>query len=118
MLTRITLLLIALLCTVVTVRSAECLRLPGRDTLQLEGVSSAEYVMTAPEAAAARTDTVKRRDGFMRRIIRYFENSNVDHTFEKKIDFSFAGGPSYSKTRAWVSVCLPRGSIAWTGRIR
>lgn len=100
MLTRITLLLIALLCTVVTVRSAKCLRLPGRDTLQLEGVSSAEYVMTAPEAAAARTDTVKRRDGFMRRIIRYFENSNVDHTFEKKIDFSFAGGPSYSKNRS------------------
>ena len=94
MLARIALLCFALLCTVATVRSAESFRLPGADTLQLAGISQAE---NAGALSAATPDTVRKRDGFMRRIIRYFGNSNVDRTFEKKIDFSFAGGPSYSK---------------------
>lgn len=43
-------------------------------------------------------DTVAQRNGLLRRIVRYFEQSAVDRTFEKKLDITFAGGPSYSKT--------------------
>ena len=37
------------------------------------------------------------KKNFFRRIVDYFGESTVDRTFEKKIDFTFAGGPSYSK---------------------
>ncbi len=46
--------------------------------------------------ASAQTDTVRR--GFLRRIVDYFGNSTRDRSREKKIDITFAGGPSYSKT--------------------
>ena len=39
-----------------------------------------------------------RKKSFLRRIVDYFGESTTDRTFEKKIDFTFAGGPSYSKT--------------------
>lgn len=38
---------------------------------------------------------------FLRKIVDYFEQSTVDRTFEKKIDFTFAGGPSYSKNTSF-----------------
>ena len=38
------------------------------------------------------------KKSFIRRIVDYFGESTTDRTFEKKIDFTFAGGPSYSKT--------------------
>ncbi len=48
--------------------------------------------------AAPTADTVAKRRSFVRRVFDYFDKSTVDRTFEKKIDFTFAGGPSYSKT--------------------
>ena len=39
----------------------------------------------------------QKRLSFPRRVVKYFEGSTRDRTFEKKIDFTFAGGPSYSK---------------------
>ena len=36
--------------------------------------------------------------GFFRRLIDYFGQSTEDRSREKKIDITFAGGPSYSKT--------------------
>ena len=41
------------------------------------------------------------RPPFLRRVVNYFEKSTVDRTFEKKIDFTFAGGPSYSKNTSF-----------------
>ncbi len=38
------------------------------------------------------------RKGFLHRVVDYFGQSAEDHTFDKKIDLTFAGGPSYSKT--------------------
>lgn len=38
-----------------------------------------------------------RKKPFLQRVVDYFGGSTVDRTFEKKIDFTFAGGPSYSK---------------------
>lgn len=46
--------------------------------------------------AAADTLTAEPRHGFIRRIFDYFDRSNVDRTFEKKIDWSIAPGPNYS----------------------
>lgn len=39
-----------------------------------------------------------RKKSFLKRIVDYFGESTTDRTFDKKIDFTFAGGPSYSKT--------------------
>ena len=39
----------------------------------------------------------EKRPPFLRRVVKYFEGSTTDRTFEKKIDFTFAGGPSYWK---------------------
>lgn len=46
--------------------------------------------------AAAPADTV--RPGFFRRLIDYFGRAAEDRSREKRIDITFAGGPSYSKT--------------------
>jgi len=50
-----------------------------------------------PEPTGAGADSAAKRPSFFRRVIDYFGKSTVDRTFEKKIDFTFAGGPSYSK---------------------
>ena len=49
---------------------------------------------TAPEKEQP-GDSVK-KNGFFRRIYRYFEGANEDKTLTKKIDFSVIGGPHYS----------------------
>ena len=36
------------------------------------------------------------KPGFLKRVVNYFAEANVDRTFEKKLDFTFIGGPSYS----------------------
>lgn len=48
--------------------------------------------------SSALADMTVRRRSFVGRVIDYFSKSTVDRTFEKKIDVTFAGGPSYSKT--------------------
>ena len=50
----------------------------------------------APADSLGATAAARKRS-FVRRIIDYFGESTQDRTFEKKIDFTFAGGPSYSK---------------------
>lgn len=42
-----------------------------------------------------------RKKPFLRRVVDYFGESTIDKTFEKKIDFTFAGGPSYSKNTSF-----------------
>ena len=42
-----------------------------------------------------------RKKPFLRRVVDYFGESTTDRTFEKKIDFTFAGGPSYSKNTSF-----------------
>lgn len=41
------------------------------------------------------------KESWLRRIVTYFERSTEDRTFEKKIDVTFAGGPSYSKNTSF-----------------
>ena len=42
-----------------------------------------------------------RKKPFLRRVVDYFGESTIDKTFEKKIDFTVAGGPSYSKNTSF-----------------
>ncbi len=48
-----------------------------------------------PERERESADTT-RRPGFLTRVVNYFAQANEDRTFEKKIDYTFIGGPSYS----------------------
>lgn len=83
---------VAILCfsgLLCAVRVSACPLADGDRTV----VSAADSVAVAAEVA----DTVTKRPSFVRRIIDYFGKSTIDRTFEKKIDFTFAGGPSYSK---------------------
>lgn len=42
-----------------------------------------------------------RKKPFLHRFVDYFNDSTTDKTFEKKIDFTFAGGPSYSQSTSF-----------------
>lgn len=58
---------------------------------QAEGIERRRPVDTAALAVKP-----ERKTNFIRRIIDYYSRSNVDRTFEKKIDWSIAPGPNYS----------------------
>ncbi len=73
------------------------------DSIYVRDTDTLHYTYTpAPAAATASVPVAsdslpRRRPSFLRRIVNYFGESTTDKTFEKKIDFTFAGGPSYSK---------------------
>ena len=54
---------------------------------------NAKHIQQPDTSALA---AVQKRPGLIRRIIDYYSRSNVDRTFEKKIDWSIAPGPNYS----------------------
>lgn len=56
------------------------------------GQGKTQKAVPAPDTL----DATPKKHGFIRRIFDYFDRSNVDRTFEKKIDWSIAPGPSYS----------------------
>lgn len=93
-------------CTVLAGRASVCVRIAESDSLRQVAATVPPEDPEVREDAEERTGkdckpekerTARERKGFLRRIVRYFEGSNVDRTFEKKIDVTFAGGPSFSK---------------------
>ena len=62
----------------------------------LSRIGAAEARPGRQPADSAALTTPTQRKGFIRRIIDYYSRSNVDRTFEKKIDWSIAPGPNYS----------------------
>lgn len=86
-------LLVCLLCAAVSVWAQDGVYINDSDTLRYT------YTPIVPEHQQA--DTVAKKPGFFKRIVNYFGESTVDKTFEKKIDFTFAGGPSYSKNTSF-----------------
>ena len=62
----------------------------------LSRIGAAEARPGRQPADTAALTTPAQRKGFIRRIIDYYSRSNVDRTFEKKIDWSIAPGPNYS----------------------
>ncbi|MEG2370459.1 MAG: BamA/TamA family outer membrane protein [Alistipes sp.] len=88
-------LLCLLLCVVTEVNAQDSLYIRGSsDTLRYNYTPVRESDLLPP-------DTVKRKQPFLNRVINYFEQAQVDKTFEKKIDFSIVGGPSYSKNTSF-----------------
>lgn len=62
----------------------------------LSDIGAAEAFQAARQADTSSFAAPTRRPGLIRRIIDYYSRSNVDRTFEKKIDWSIAPGPNYS----------------------
>ena len=94
------LLMLLLLAAAPTVCAQQGIYVRGQDTLT--------YVYTPASVAeqVEQSDSTGRRP-FFRRVIDYFGQANEDRTFEKKIDFSFILGPSYTK-----STSLSLGGLA------
>ena len=106
MLRGIALIAFVAVCTVLAGRASVCVRIAESDSLRQVAATVPPEDPEVREDAEERTGkdcepeeerTARERKGFLRRIVRYFEGSNVDRTFEKKIDVTFAGGPSFSK---------------------
>lgn len=56
------------------------------------------YIYTPlPDTLPPVVTAAAHRQSFLRRVVDYFSESTVDKTFEKKIDFTFIAGPSFSK---------------------
>lgn len=77
------------------------------DTLHYRYNPLPEAVVSDP-AAGADTVTVRRRNIF-RRIIDYYAAANVDRTYDKRIDFNFILGPSYSQEMSFTIGALASG---------
>ncbi len=86
-------LLLFAVCCVAAAKAQEQTYVNGTDTLH--------YVYAPLPVSHEASDSVRlgrpKRRNIFRRIVDYFDSSTVDRTFEKKIDFTCAGGPSYSK---------------------
>ncbi|WP_129649750.1 BamA/TamA family outer membrane protein [Alistipes senegalensis] len=87
MVRRIVVLILVLSGSLLTGRAQEGTRVADGDTLHYT------YTLLPQEAP--------RKKPFLRRVVDYFGESTTDKTFEKKIDFTFAGGPSYSKNTSF-----------------
>lgn len=67
----------------------------------IRGGDTLRYTYTPVAVPVADTTARRQRKPFLRRVVDYFGESTRDRTFEKKIDFTFAGGPSYSKNTSF-----------------
>ena len=85
----IAILLVALSVTRVGAQTSE-------SRLSMDGADTLRYTYTPLVADTVVAEPV--RKGFLHRVVDYFGTSTVDRTYEKKLDITFAGGPSYSKT--------------------
>lgn len=86
--------LLVLTCAVLPV----CAQREERTLVRENDTLSYTYIPLKMETVEPVVDSVPARPGFFRRVIDYFGRANEDRTFEKKIDFSVIGGPSYSST--------------------
>ena len=114
-------------CTVLAGRASVCVRIAESDSLRQVAATVPPEDPEVREDAEERTGkdcepekerTARERKGFLRRIVRYFEGSNVDRTFEKKIDVTSPEVPVSRKTRVSASGCSRQDCTASTGPIR
>ena len=57
---------------------------------------AADSTVVQPPDTVRSGGSVPVREGFFRRLYRYFDQSNIDRTGQKRFDISFAVGPNYS----------------------
>lgn len=96
--------LILVFCLLFTLNQASAQQPVSRDHDNLNSIAEDLTLIGKAEGLAPRkaVDTValdtvpKKKAGLIRRIVDYYSRSNVDRTFEKRIDWSIAPGPSYS----------------------
>ncbi|MEG2614640.1 MAG: hypothetical protein RR996_06320 [Alistipes sp.] len=62
----------------------------------LQQIGQADGITHHTLDSAALAAKPLKKPNFIRRIINYYSSSNVDRTFEKKVDWSIAPGPNYS----------------------
>lgn len=78
-----------------------CIVLPGRAQQGTYISESDTLHYTYTPLVADSTLLKPRKKNIFHRFVEYFEGSTTDKTFTKKIDFTFAGGPSYSKNTSF-----------------
>lgn len=73
----------------------------GQDTIRYKytpiTLSDPNTVVAEPSDSVA-TKKETKKPNFFKRIVNYFAESSKDKSFDKKIDFTFVGGPSYSNS--------------------
>ncbi len=77
----------------------DSLLISGQDTIRYKYTpitlpTQNTLVATPTDSLAAKNATKK--PNFFKRIVNYFAESSKDKSFDKKIDFTFVGGPSYT----------------------
>lgn len=87
----------------------DSLYISDRDTIRYKYTPLADSA-DETEPAAQVTDTIPaRKPNFFKRVIDYFGKSAEDKTFEKRMDFTVVGGPSYSsKTSLSIGILAAR----------
>lgn len=86
-------------CSLSASPSAESVKTSQNDTIRYT------YIPATPASydAIYGTTVVREKRSFLKRVVDYYERSAIDRTFEKKIDITVIGGPSYSSDK---SLCL------------
>ncbi len=73
----------------------------------VSGTDTITYSYTPLKQASIRHNNG--RKPLLHRVVDYFERAAVDRTFEKKIDVTFVGGPSYSKNTSLGAAVMAAG---------
>ena len=79
----------------------DSLLVSGQDTIRYKytpiTLPAQNTIVAAPSDSVA-TKNATKKPNFFKRIVNYFAESSKDKSFDKKIDFTFVGGPSYSNS--------------------
>lgn len=92
--------MLRLLIAFLLLETAATAAVSAQEQTYLRGGDTLHYTYTpiVPDEARPELQERPQKRSFLRRVVDYFGESSEDKTFEKRIDFTFAGGPSYSPT--------------------
>jgi len=95
-----------LVCPTLCAQNEYAAAMPAYDST---AVIQYKYTPIDPSEYAPQPAAEKKREGLLHRIVRYFEESSIDRTFEKKFDFTFIAGPYYSNSLSFGIGALASG---------
>lgn len=80
----------------------DSLLVSGQDTIRYKytpiTLPTQNNISAATPTDSVATKSSAKRPNIFKRIVNYFAESSKDKSFDKKIDFTFVGGPSYSNS--------------------